>query len=485
MISRRYRLSLMFLVAALTSMRCANLAFDPNSGGGTDTGNPGMLACSRAVFDEVDSCGQWSPAAYLPGGEQQLNPTAYLSGTPKIPLGKTIATDTIAPDSGNILNIRFSVDTIILIDSVFVRDTVLKDLIIWDTLHPDAQTAVIVESKKVDSIIVIDTVVKNDTMLAPRLDTTFIQLVDSANAPITIVKDTIAGTTQIVYLNNGQPRIYTPITNVSYDLAAGQVSYFVMGRASAPMICITSNFSLKSDSGNVQMARTSAVSGTAVYEEYSDADGDGYLFKAAGWTSLRSKFLGIYASGGLRTTLTVVFDAGADRLFPTTADNRILSLSRMRSLDGKTVDKTTYTIPAVDSTLDSAILVRERYPETGAVLDVITRYRCITGQDGMNHRQNRLAAVTKHISFRNGTVRTLEVEITPDSPVNAFLPCCGSGLVTGRIYYGTIFAGTFDGRIDMASRTMSGVYTENGIAYHVTYSRSADNLSWGQSEQGK
>lgn len=480
MMIRRYGFSLIFIAAALTSMQCANLAFDPYGGGGTDTGNPGMLTCGRTMFEEVESCGRWSPAAYLPGGEQQLNPTLYLSGTPKIPLGKIIAADTITADSGNILRIRFSVDTIILIDSVFVRDTVLKDTITRDTLHPDASTDLVVDNKKTDTIIIIDTVVKRDTIQTPHLDSTFIQLTDSAGAPVTITNDTVAGTKQIVYLNNGQPRIYTPVSNVSYDSAAGQVSYLMVMRASASMFCVTSNFSLKSDSGNVQMARSSALSGTTVYEKYSDADGDGYLFKTVSFLSMRSKFSGVYTSGSLRTTLEFVFDAGSDRLFSTTGDNRILSLNRVRSINGITVDSITYTIPVLDRMLDSVILLREQHPETGTMQEMALRYTCLAGSDTMDHRQNRLCAMTRHSVYRYGALQSLDIVFVPDQASLS----CSNGAVTAGISSRTAgLGGNFEGRLDIAAQKLYGVYTEDGLAFDVTYSRLTDNLSWERSNQ--
>lgn len=170
---------------ALGIVQCG---LSPLCGGGTETGNPGMIACAHAVFAEVDSADRWSIAGYLPGGEQQLDPDCLLAQKPIAPLGKSAASsqDTlmIVRDSNIIIITVARYDTVTVIDTLYNNVTVVRNAPVYDTVFPAAQSAdssmVIAERIVPDTIRTIDTVVNSNIQVVPERDTAYFPLTDSA-----------------------------------------------------------------------------------------------------------------------------------------------------------------------------------------------------------------------------------------------------------------------------------------------------------------
>ena len=115
--------------------------------------------------------------------------------------------------------------------------------------------------------------------MTERKDTTFVQTNNWAGAKVTIIRDTVPGSLKIVYMKNGQWKAYT-LRDAAGTISGGIVISELAIIIPNPSTPATMRFTINSDSGNTQITRLSDVLGTSVYEEYSDADGDGYLFKA-------------------------------------------------------------------------------------------------------------------------------------------------------------------------------------------------------------
>jgi hypothetical protein len=194
---------------------------------------------------------------------------------------------------------------------------------------------------------------------------------------------------------------------------------------------------------------------------------------------MRAKFLGAYTSASAADTVIAVFDAGLDRQFPTTWDNRILSLKRQKSAGGILLESVDYGVPAIDSSFDSATLAVGRYPASGALMQSQTRYRCRPGADPLDHRQNKLVRIVKSAAYRSGPVQALDVTIVPDSALALSAPFA-TGSVSAQMSYGGSRTASFDGRFDRAGGKLRGVYTENGIGMPVTYDATTGLFSWGK-----
>ena len=174
----------MLVGVVLGTMQCG---LSPLCGGGTETGNPGMLECAHAVFAEVDSAGWWSLAGYLPGGEQQLDPDCLLTQKPMAPLGKCRIFPGYADTSEGFQchdNYCRRYDTVTVIDTLYNNATVVKNAPVFDTVFPAAPAAessmVIVERIIPDTIKTIDTVVNSNIQVVPLRDTAYFPLTDSA-----------------------------------------------------------------------------------------------------------------------------------------------------------------------------------------------------------------------------------------------------------------------------------------------------------------
>lgn len=458
---------LLALVAiSLGIVQCCSL------GGGTETGNPdGMLACAHAVFEEVDSADRWTLTSYLPDGEQQLDPNCLLTQKPQAPLGKSAAgsqdTLVIVRDSNIMIITVAGFDTVTVIDTLYNNAAIVKKVSVYDTVYPAGQTGensvVIIERIVPDTIRSIDTVVDSTIRVVPKHDTTLVPLTDSA----------------AVFTIYNQPNVNR---SISYD-KQGAISFVMIpGPSTAPSLVSNTCFSL---------SRTALVQGTTMFEKYSDADNDGYLFgpdlsqvsvmQFADMKSTvlpgRAQFSGTYTLGNSRiTAMSVLFDAGTDYRIATTADNRILSLARQKTVNGRISERVTYANLTIDSlAMEPSVLVLERYPEAGAVQGESVWFHYQRGQDTLDHRQNRLMGITKEQYYRSGGLWALKVQVEVGTPEIAPAPYL-SGHVAAQMFYNNQGNGSFNGMVDKATGELNGVYTEGGVGYRVKYHRAMDWL---------
>lgn len=466
-----------WLLPALAILGIVQCCLSPLGGGGTETGNPdGMLACAHAVFEEVDSAHRWSLTSYLPDGEGQLDPNCLLEQTPQVPLGKSAATsqDTlvIVRDSNIIIITVARYDTVRVIDTLYNNVTVVRNVSVYDTVYPANQVAegsmVITERIVPDTIKTIDTVVKSNTVVVPQRDTTYYPLTDSTT----------------VFQIYNQPNAYKVI---SFGRADSIQIGFANVRAIFDKIPTFANNTCYS------LSRTALVQGTAVSEKYSNADNDGYLFgpdvsqvsgsQFADMKSIvspgRAQFTGAYAPGnGQKTVMSVLFDAGIDYRISSTVDNRILSMGRQKTIDGRIIEIVTYENRAIDTaSSEPCALVLEQFPVTGSVESRSVRFHFLRGQDSIDHRQNGLSAITKELYYRSGGLWRLKVQVDLGRPEIAPAPYL-NGQVTAQVYYNNQTSGSFSGVVERVTGELSGIYTENGTGRRVTYHRATDQLEW-------
>ena len=466
-------------------MACAGLmlgiaqcSLSPLGGGGTETGNPeGMLACAHAVFEEVDSADRWSLTSYLPDGEGQLDPNCLLNKKPQVPLWKSAATsqDTlvIVRDSNIIIITVAGYDTVRVIDTLYNNVTVVRNVSVYDTVYPAGQIAessmVIVERIMPDTIRKIDTVVNANVQVVPRRDTTNFPLTDSAT----------------VFRIYNQP---------------SAIKWFAIDRAGAVIVLAPNPIApaLKGDpalENNTcySLSRTAMVQGTTVSEKYTDADNDGYLFGpdlsqtsdmqfadiSRSVSPGRAQFSGTYAAGNaVKTSMSVLFDAGIDYRISTTLDNRILSMGRQKTIDGRIIEIVTYENRAIDTaSSEQCALVLEQFPVTGSVESRSVRFYFLRGQDSIDHRQNGLSAITKELYYRSGGLWRLKVQVDLGRPEIAPAPYL-NGQVTAQVYYNNQTSGSFSGVVERVTGELSGIYTENGTGRRVTYHQATDQLEW-------
>jgi hypothetical protein len=455
----------------------AQCSLSPLSGGGTETGNPGMLECARAVFEQVDSVGRWSVENYLPGGEQQLNPNCLLNQKPVAPLGKVAAvsqdTQVIIRDSSIIVINLARYDTVVIVDTVYSYEPEIKNVVVYDTVRPALQapesSVVVIEKIGQETISTVDTVVNRDTTKVPRYDTLVFPLTDSA----------------AVFQSYGRYYIVGPIYSFG-TIAFRDVAY----------IQLVPEWGVNSDLGSssyLALSRTAQVQGTTVFEKYSSADNDGLLFGPDSSLLTNAQYntytknvppsrvllAGDYTdtADARKTTLSVLFDAGLDYQVATSADNRILSLSRAKTVDGQTIEQATYSTRAVDSVSASPVLALKISSQSGILDSQSVRFSFLPGSDSLDQRQNRIDSISNVRWYHSGGLQALSVQVKMAAPATA--PAWTlRGQVNAQLFFNGSGNGLFSGTVDKSAGTLSGVYTANGVEHWVTYSKSTNRLEW-------
>lgn len=184
---------------------------------------------------------------------------------------------------------------------------------------------------------------------------------------------------------------------------------------------------------------------------------------------------------GVCTALSVHFNAGNDRRFGSTADNRILRLDRELAIANTTLERIAFRDhPALHSG-DSLELVFDRHHDTGLIRDATVRYVMLPGALSRDQRFVRLAALQKAIAFRKSPVQSVEVRIEFE-PSGAASPFYDKATVQARMYYGLGHEGIFTGTVNGRGGTLSGRYTEGGRERCVEYVRAGNTLSWKERE---
>jgi hypothetical protein len=465
-------LIILLLSSTLLFLRCSDLAL---GGGGTETGSPGMFACAYAVFNEIESPATWSPEHYLPAGIAQLDPErlspAYLK--------KNSAQGGGIPSDSNLIIMRYRVDTLITFDSLCIDTAVI------DSTGNTVSCAVKINGRTTGSInthrcsnqiIIQDTIVYQATLLQPRVDSFFIKLTDAGNAPVRFCRDSVTGMTTV--RNNG----FSNPGRISVDLVKnGGRTITVSTGQNVPLPQAEvkkTNLPFLWYPNYTQLVRASTSLGYIVDETYDN--GDGVLLKTSGPLSPRSHLLTIFRHPeGTCTVLSVLFDAGTDRKFRSTGNNRIVSLDREQSLNNRTVEKISYRNNVALSAGDSIELIFDKHQDSGMVKDATVRYTFIPGADTLDYRSNRISRIAKALSFRDRKVQSLDLHIAFDAS-GCSRPFYDFAWVTARMYYGHDRSGEFEGYLNGRDNKLVGTYCENGVKDTVEYVRASNRLFWGE-----
>lgn len=430
---------------------------------GIETGNPNVKICSRIVMELFENDSAWSPSSFLVYGQAQLNPGIFTEQQVAVPkLSKNAASEpTQIIDSGSYY-IAIKTDTIINSTTVFIKDTIVKQLEKSDTivrntvsLSDSVISNVISRHLVNDSIFVLDTIVVYDTLFIQHTDT------------IQKQNDNNKLTGNVYYTTSDKKDGETiGITDSS--------GIFLKTRPSINLSFLALTlYPSRSSSDLMGIVRNSHINNTTIIEEYIDADGDGLLQKSTSSTA-RLQLSASYVSPDDSLSLWTLFDAGQDNSFDNVNDNRIHTLRRVYNNSLKHED-IYYGKEESYSSHDTMIVVWNRSFNTDTIASITTRYACLPGNDMLDHHQNRLARLTHSICFRNSTVNQIQVTLTPDTPLTVSTSPLQAAF-QAIIDNGKARMGVLEGTIDYSAKSVSGKYSENGVEYEFMYNATSDTI---------
>ena len=448
--SGKYTAIILVCLLALITNQCS---IDPVSSGGTETGNPGVMACAAALFQLSDTTDVWLPSYYLIGGDAQLDP-GYTSQAP--------STGTLSKRSASLsdsLRIITQTDTVISIDTVMLHDTLYTTRTRTDTITDTLEWGInhrLEQNRIIDTTIVFDTVVVYDTSYFSRVDT-----VPEAEKTSNPEK---SGNIFVIVGNRDIPTVSDTGGSMSIDMGYG-----------TPYEVNPSNLTIYSDTSLVWTSRNTEVNGLKINEIYSDGDGDSLLFLSRSTLIQKSILSGSYNSAKTATQLKVLFDAGKDKKFYQTADNRIYSLRRTRTTDSIRVEDVAYLPDLTDETADSVDLIVKKSFAKDSLAQVVTRFVQSTYDTEMGHHGNRLKSVFQSRTYRFGALKELEIKFVPCGPLKEGEKL-GCGSLFARFDYGKGCSGELDAVVDFTTGKMTGTYIENRQNYNVIYDNNSLNL---------
>ncbi|MDD5675155.1 MAG: hypothetical protein PHC61_13385 [Chitinivibrionales bacterium] len=485
---------MLFIGAALLMARCS-LGPLAAGGGGTNTGNPGFTAASAAAFTELDSIERCDVTHYLRRGVATLDPagvdTSFAQSVAVSHLAKTLAVGS---------------DTVVRVDTTFVLDTLARTVQRNDTIITviGLDSSVLITQKTVvESIVVKDTVLVIDTSVVfnTAKDTAFATKDSlSSNAPdsITIANYTTLRADAIMSANSvnwnvvAQPSFirvafYQDISNrmLLDSLAPTTVSFNGVSVRSDSQVQYNftdtsggqkRSISLPVDGGYKVYAlqkrssliawRSVAPDGSRITESYSDEDGDGFLETAPASVSPSIIYTASAKNGPAQSSLTCIFDAGADMLFKTRESNRILSFAKSDIAPG----------------CSSAIRYRVNAAADSAVLGIAAAQLSIADSvqscsttvalfGGIDHASQAIGAIHKTILYRSGLFTRIDLVITPQirTMLGRAAPACD---LRASIYFADGSIGKIDNAIiDPKTGTLSGTFIINREIRSMTINR--------------
>ncbi|MBN2036640.1 MAG: hypothetical protein JW768_07860 [Chitinispirillaceae bacterium] len=456
----------------LLFLRCAVVPF--GGGGGTETGNPGMYACAFAVYNEIETPAHWSPESYLPSGSIQLDP-----GRSSSMIAQGIGINDGALSGDNVVILRHRSDTLIVIDSLCI-DTFTADLHDGDThctvILDEEDTMTVPLHRLAGKRVFPEVVMVRDTTITATVDSFLVQVVDSTTAPIVSRHDTVPGVK--TERNRGLSLPYRvtidSLTNERITIAVASRNRSL--EAPVPPDETIRPFMLEHPF--TRLFRASSLFGYIIEENYTSNNGVTQYPQPS--RSPGSHLLSyLKHPEGASTFLSVLFDAGADRQFPSIGDNRIASLHREQSFSGRTIERVSYRNDIILATGDSIELMLDKHQNAGLVKDAAIRYTCVPGADLLDHRSNRIVRIHKALSFRDRRVQSIDLHIAFDISPQA-RPFYDNARIIARMYYGNERSGMFEGRLSACDNKLVGTYKENGEDYPVDYDRSSNSLRWGE-----
>jgi hypothetical protein len=448
----------------------------PFGGGGTETSNPGMYACAYAVFNEIESPANWSPETYLPSGGIQLDPGRFapLTVRPNGMQAKTV------PSGSNIVLLRYRVDTLRSIDSLYT-DTIAFDRAVRDSIRivmiDEKDTVAVVKRRPIEGKFIPEIVVRRDTQHLAAVDSMLLRFSEDYNAPVTVLRDTIRGVAEV---RSGG--LFLPHRIVVDSIGGGGtvVVYFARKPVAAqPMACDKSMTPFMRDNPYSPLVRPATVFGYIIDETYAPHENQPWQSVASLTPGSHGSHLFAYfqTPGGVCTALSVLFDAGSDRRLATVGDNRIVSLDREQGLLSSTVERILYRNNIALGCGDSIELIFDKHQDSGLVKDASVRYSCLPGNDGLDHRSNRIVRIHKALSFRGCRIQSIDLQIAFDVSGKA-RPFYDNAKIHARMYYGKDKTGIFDGYLNAREQTMIGTCIENDMEHPVEYGRQANTLLW-------
>jgi hypothetical protein len=319
------------LCAALWLCRCSI-----NVASGTETGNPDITACAKAMAKEalaaLHTKNEWQPSSYLDSAaladSMQNVPLTSIAAAGGLSKRAATLADT-SPFLDSALIIYDTVvffDTIIKKDTTFVRDTIPVADTLSKTLPAAGDTVTVDVACKKGSIVICDTAVITDTLLQQRAKAV-IRIIRKSDGQqlLYAVTDTLwlknaTDTTKAGTISNPAPAPQWELANVAYIPGiALKVNYMFV---SLPPLSDT--VSVPANAGNClintrrMFLSRSTIAGVTVLSRiaYSEADST----------------LGIstFYPGAADTaeSLSVAYKVDIGKNFSSATDDRLLGISR-------------------------------------------------------------------------------------------------------------------------------------------------------------
>ncbi|MBN1602354.1 MAG: hypothetical protein JW915_12145 [Chitinispirillaceae bacterium] len=425
---------------------------------GVETGNPVMTACAKTALNLLSNNTVWQPESYLISGKDQLDPNSIVSKQPQSLSKRTASTDSTSYDVTKPAIVK-RVDTIINVSKVYVNDTITRTSLKSDTslltrsdLSNDSAT-VITDKTVSELIFVVDTVFVYDTVTVTHYDT-------------------IAKWGEIASPNNttsgNKVTIYQPTPTVTAESDAMNVYLKVISQSG--MYSIPASFTSNTNETYSRISRSGTIASITIFEEYSDADGDGNLLSSTENNIPLINLMASYSLSNSKQSLSVRFDPGKDRTFSNTADNHIHSLHKEMKSGDVTSEKISYTQIHTNGGEENFSLTLLRMPQNDSVLLETTDFSLFVSDpaSGTTNNSNELVKAHYAAQYQNRSLKSLDLSVIPNSKINATSTASKAAL---KIFvdYGKGSTGIFEGSVDYISKTVSGVYSENGNEFEFNY----------------
>ena len=429
----------------------------------TETGNPDITACLSHSFTVFSPERKALPSDYLPEGEEQLDPQRVYKKPQTVIIAKKLSgsDDTVPVPSE--MEITSLIDTLIIGDTTFVIDTVIVERNQYDTIVENETWGGIAgtissESKYYDSLFIIDTVVTYDTVIF-NLQQSEVDHVDDSWLNISSIQRG-NNTDAYTILTGGE--VAAPAISDSLK-SDDESSYYVQTSGNENLIIPE----VRSDSMLVTVGRSYMLDEMIVVEAYFDNDGDGYLTVPG--TEQKCLAIVQYADNDTKCDLEIAFDAGADMLFASTADNRIETMYLSKIAGGTTVESVHYGEKYFGNHGDTLKMVHNLLGSTSdGIGGSRTEITYIKGDDERDHRNNKIVTYQEKVFFTKGEAENAEYTLVPSEPVqpgNEFT----SAPVVIKIDFGKGLTGIVEGILDYNRKTISGTYAIAGNEFRMEF----------------
>jgi len=475
------------IIAGIIAALFSGCSLGPVAGGGTETGNPEIVACASAAFGIMAADSQWIPEYYLPGGTGKLDPATLIPATVRsqlpAPLGKTASRiDTVI----NGMRYVYINDTLIMQDTVirpdinFVKDTLVVSRNVADTIVDSASgDRYVAERVVTDTIFVIDTLVLHDTTVT--IDTmlyrdTLMFADTSQAAPVTLIdstklvrlsdmRNTTAWRIDSVFVAPDQaapaPKDSSLPVQPSYAIyysVAGAPSNGLDQSSQTINVPAENYFVIQTPGKYRSLSRRFTTSaGVTGSELYADRDGDSLLFTALPLQVPAVRYTCDLSSSAIAQSGTYDFNAGPDRSFATVNGNIICGLNRF-SRSGAMQENVSYAHDSTDVLREHMVLALGQIYASDSVETLTVRYEISGGSDSLGLADDRLLAIRESIAYRTGFLSRIDLVIRPDLPLSRGQKA-QHGIVSFSVLLRNGDYGTMDnGIIDLRTGTISGIY---------------------------